>query len=39
MNGNNIIVFKNGTAILGAKSAEISTSVGTIEVHTVTNNN
>ena len=31
MNGNNIIVYQNGTAIAGAKSAEISTSAGTIE--------
>ena len=36
MNGNNIIVYKDGTAIAGAKSAEISTSVGTIEVASAT---
>ena len=36
MNGNDIIVYKGGTAIAGAKSAEISTSVGTIEVASAT---
>lgn len=36
MNGNNIIVYKDGTAIAGAKSAEISTSAGTIEVASAT---
>lgn len=36
MNGNNIIVYQNGTAIAGAKSAEISTSAGTIEVASAT---
>ena len=36
MNGNNIIVYKNGTAIAGAKSAEISTSAGVIEVASAT---
>ena len=36
MNGNNIIVYQNGTAIAGAKSAEISTSAGVIEVASAT---
>jgi len=32
MNGNNILIYKDGTAIAGMKSCEISTSVDTIEV-------
>lgn len=36
MNGNDIIFYKNGTAIAGAKSGEISTSAGTIEVASAT---
>lgn len=36
MNGNNIIVFWNGNAIAAAKSADIITSDGTIEVASAT---
>lgn len=32
MNGNNIIILKDGTAIASCKSHEITTSAGTIEV-------
>lgn len=32
INGNNILIYKNGTAIAGVKSDEVQTSVDTIEI-------
>lgn len=36
MNGNNIIVLKDGTAVAACKSSEIQTSAGTIEIANAT---
>lgn len=35
-NGNNILVYRNGTAIAGSKSSELITSAGKIEISSAT---